>query len=65
MRKNFKREYVCQIICPSCEDSHWIDVYKEDGSFYTLCFVDIEPYPLTDKELKYWKINPNTTPYAE
>lgn len=59
MKKNFKRKIVDQIQCPSCSGGpgHWIDVYKEDGKYYTLCFgVDTEPYQLTEQDLKYWNI---------
>ncbi len=57
MKKTFKRTIISEIPCPSCEGDHWIDVYKEDGKYYTLCFgVDIEPYQLTEKELKQWNV---------
>ncbi len=58
MNTRFERKVVRQVLCPSCDDSHWIDCYEEDGKYYTLCFVDVEPYQLTDRDLEYWKINP-------
>lgn len=57
MKSHWERNLVSQIPCPSCEGDHWIDVYEEDGKYYTLCFgVDIEAYQLTERELKYWNI---------
>ena len=57
MKDHFERTYVCQVPCPTCSGDHWIDVYEEDGKFYTLCFgVDVEPNQLSDRELKDWNI---------
>lgn len=62
METHSAREVVWKIPCPSHDNEHFVDVYKEDGKYYVLCFgIDIEPYELTERELKYWNVPTKTS----